>query len=84
MPIKIENSKLLHFLESHIETTLDRPLGAAHIIDGNVILQGLTPIVDTNQYSTSYQRQSMLVLSLIYIHCISNSLESLTNVHTEE
>ena len=36
--------KISTILESHIEPTIDRPFNAAHIIDDNAILQGLTAI----------------------------------------
>ena len=47
MPTKTDKSKLLHFLESHIEPTIDRPSNAVHVIDGNAILQSLTAIPGT-------------------------------------
>ena len=47
MPTRTDKSKLLHYLESHIEPATDRPSDAVHIIDGNTILQCLTAIPDT-------------------------------------
>ena len=44
IPTKTDKSKLLHFLESHIESSIDQPYSAAHIIDGTAILHSLTAI----------------------------------------
>ena len=39
---KTDKSKLLHGLQSHIETTLDWPCSATHNIDGYATLQSIT------------------------------------------
>ena len=66
IPIKTDESKLLDFLESHFEPTIDRPCSAAHNFDGIAILQSLTVFPVTfedqkEQYLTSHHRQGMLV-----------------------
>ena len=48
MPVKTDKSKLLHFLESHIEPTVTSSKeGMVHVFDGNALLYSLVAIPDT-------------------------------------
>ena len=47
MLTKTDKSKLLQFLESHNEPTIDWPSSDAHTIDDNAILQSFTAILVT-------------------------------------
>ena len=67
MPTKTDNSKLLHFLESHIEPTIDWPSCAAYITDGDVILQSL--IIFLSRISIQPVTKGIVVCyHHIYIH----------------
>ena len=79
MPTKTDKSKHLHFLESHIEQqSIDYPMLYISLM---VMPYYRASRNWWNLYSTSYQRQSVFILSLIHI---SRSLYSLTNVHAGE
>ena len=48
MPVKTDKSKLLHYIESPIEVTPERPKDdVVYVFDGNALLQSLTNIPDT-------------------------------------
>ena len=48
MPVKTDKSKLLHYIESSIELTTERPKDdVVYVFDGNATLQSLINILDT-------------------------------------
>ena len=83
---KIDKSKLLHGLQSHIELTLDWSCSAAHNFDGNAILQSILafPVTFKDLVEPVFNQALKAVhvgLSLMYIiQCISSGLLSLKSI----
>ena len=78
---KIDKSKLLHGLQSHIEQTLDWPYCAAHNFDGNAIQQSIIafPVTfkDLMEPGTIQPGSKVGPVGFVtdtYIQCISSGL----------
>ena len=80
MSTKPDKTKLLHFLESHIEPTVDLPSSAANITDRNAILRCLTAIPVTfdeqaeSVFNQSRKAEHVGFVTDINIQCISSTL----------
>ena len=80
MSTKPDKTKLLHFLESHIEPTVDLPSSAANITDRNAILRCLTAIPVTfgeqaeSVFNQSRKAEHVGFVTDTNIQCISSTL----------